>query len=78
MLGKITSCVFVTLLCGIPTELYLIVRWLLNPEGLLAELLVLGLGLYVLGALQLVLLVVWLFLLLFILTGPRPSRIKRS
>jgi hypothetical protein len=37
----------------IPTWLYLIVRFLLNPEGFWQEFFLLGLGLYVLGTIQL-------------------------
>lgn len=66
MFDKLFSSFLATLFCGIPTWIYLLTRWLLNPEGFLAEFLVLGLGLYVLGSIQFFLFLLWLYLLLVI------------
>ena len=77
MLGKLFSTIIATIFCGIPTWLYLLARWLLEPQGFIAEFLVLGLGLYVLGTFQLFLFMIWLHLLLTIWAGTRRSSIRR-
>ncbi len=77
MLGKLFSFTIVTMFCGIPTWLYLLARWLLEPQGFLAEFLVLGLGLYVLGSIQLVLFFVWIVLLSAIWNRTGTFRLSR-
>ncbi|MEY2665440.1 MAG: hypothetical protein RLZZ480_545 [Candidatus Parcubacteria bacterium] len=59
----------VTTLCGIPTWLYLIARWLLDPQDSISEVLLFGIGLWALGGLQLILLLTWLIIILSIWTG---------
>jgi ABC-type sugar transport system permease subunit len=61
--------VIVTTLCGIPTWLYLIARWLLDPQDSISEVLLFGIGLWALGGLQLILLLTWLIIILSIWTG---------
>ena len=76
MFGKFLSSVIVTALCWIPVWLYFIIRWLLDPEGFIAEFLLLGLGLYVLSGIQLFLFFLWVALLLSIWTGTSRSRLR--
>lgn len=77
MLGKLFSSIITAMFCGIPTWLYLLARWLLEPQGFLAEFLVLGLGLYVLGAAQFFLFIFWIVLLLAIWNSAHTSRFSR-
>lgn len=76
MLGKWVSCILITLFCGIPTWLYLLARWFLEPHGFFQELLLFGLGLYVLAGIQFFLFLLWLFAILAICNGPRTSTIR--
>ncbi len=77
MLGKLFSSVIVTALCLIPFWLYLVVRWLLEPDGFLAEFLVLGLGVYVLGGIQFFLIILWFVFLLSIWAGSNDRTFRR-
>ncbi|MEK7072546.1 MAG: hypothetical protein AAB969_03175 [Patescibacteria group bacterium] len=50
----------------IPTWLYLLARFLLNPESGLVEVLLLGISLYFMGALQLIALIIGLTVIVII------------
>lgn len=77
MFGKLFSSVIATIFCGIPVLLYLLARWLLDPQGFFAEFLVLGLGVYVLGSIQFFLFFIWLYLLLIIWSGAYRNGVRR-
>jgi hypothetical protein len=77
MLSKLFWSSVATAVCGIPAWLYLIARWLLEPPGFMAEFLVLGLGIIVLGSIQFGLFIFWIILLLFIWTGNNNARGRR-
>jgi hypothetical protein len=61
----LTVVVFVAML--VPTWLYLLVRFLLSPEGFWQNMIVLSIGVYLLGAIQLILLVVGCLLIVGII-----------
>ncbi len=50
-------------LCLIPTWIYLLARLVLDPHGFWQKLVVLGLGVWFLGGLQIILIVLFFFLL---------------
>jgi hypothetical protein len=77
MFGKLFWSFIATVLCAIPIWLYMLARWLLDPQGFLAEFLVLGLGVYVLGSIQLFLFIVWLYILLIIWSGAHRPGVRR-
>lgn len=62
--SKLLLSLLGVLIAGIPVWLYLIASNLLNPEGFWQNLVVLGIGLYVLGGFQILFgigLLVWLW-----------------
>ena len=56
------------IVCGIPAWIFLGVRALVAPQGFWQEMVLGTLGVWVLGGLQVVGIVIFLFLLLFLLT----------
>jgi hypothetical protein len=65
---KLVTSLFLTILCFIPTELWLLVHYIAGPIGFWQNLVLVGLGLYFLGALQFVGLI-FLASMLFMLWG---------
>lgn len=62
---KVALSLLGVLVAGIPTILWLLARWMLSPEGFWQETVLLGIGLYVAGGLQLILFFVlcwWLYM----------------
>lgn len=68
MFEKWLITIIVSLFCGTPIWLYLLTRQLLDPHGFFAEFLLLGLGVWALGALQIFLFFIWLVILMRIWT----------
>ena len=65
---KIGVSLISVVVAGIPTWIWLLARTLLEPEGFWQEVVVLGLGVWVLGGLQifaLIFLVWWLFVVVW-------------
>lgn len=61
---KLVSTVLITVVAFTPTWLFLIVRSILEPEGFMQNFLVFGLGVYILGGLQLMLVFLFLYFLI--------------
>jgi hypothetical protein len=66
MLSKIRNTALVTLGCYIPLWIYLFLRFIFNPEGFWQNFVLFGVGLYIFGGLQIILIVVWLLFLVAI------------
>lgn len=64
LLAKLIVTVVVTVVCYFPAELYYSFKLLLKPQGFWQNFVLLGVGLWFLGAIQVVLLIVWIYLLL--------------
>ncbi len=62
-LGKILWSLVVLVVGLVPVWIYLIVRLLLTPNGFWQELVLVGLGVWVLGSIQVILFIVLLILL---------------
>jgi hypothetical protein len=61
-LAKFLGVLLVTLLCFIPTWIWLGAYYMIQPDSDLAKIALFGIGLYFFGFIQLILVVVWIFL----------------
>lgn len=61
MIFRLFAFAVLWLVCLIPTWIFLLARYLLHPEGFWQNLLVYGLGFYVLGGFQVVLFIAAVF-----------------
>jgi hypothetical protein len=62
-MNKITKTIIsavVLVLASLPTDFFLLIKSLLNPAGFWEQFVVYGVGIYVLGGLQLVFLILWI------------------
>ncbi len=67
VLGKLTASALTLLLALTPFWLYLTAQHLLDPQGFWQRLLVVGVGVYFLGGLQIIFLILWLMFTVYIL-----------
>ena len=51
-------------LCFIPTWLYLLVKWILSPEGFWQNIILFGVGVWILGSIQVILFIIFIYLLI--------------
>jgi len=65
-LTKMFFSVLGVLICGIPFWIYLSVRYFFSPHGFWQEIFLFGIGIYILGSAQVILLIllaIWLLLI---------------
>jgi hypothetical protein len=58
-----------TILCFLPSELFLVIRYLLKPVGFWQNLAVFGLGFWILGVFQFMGLISWCFVMYGVIFG---------
>lgn len=66
LLARLKWSIIVIIIAPIPTLIYLAVRFLLSPEGYWQEIILLGIGVWVLGFIQIILIIILLVALYYI------------
>ncbi len=67
-LAKSIVTLIVLMIISIPVDIYLLVRWLISPNSPITEIFLLGVGVWFLGSLQVVFLVLGTILIIGIWT----------
>lgn len=60
---KFILTVLATVVCYIPLWIFLLFRLLLQPEGFWQKLVLFGMGFWILGGIQLILIIIWAIVL---------------
>lgn len=63
----------VTILCFLPTEVFILLRWFLNPTGFWQNFAIFGAGVLLLGGFQIFGLIFWLMFILSLLSKDKDS-----
>ena len=64
---KLVMGIIITVVCFVPMELYVTAKFLLNPQGFWQNFALLGVGIYVAGAAQIFLFIIWVVLVIAII-----------